>query len=122
MKYVKLIDYIDRPGMIRHVDGRDIKNIRHFPSNRPTAEVAVYYMHGSIEHFYKNGKYREADKHSSFVLKEDATESDPEPLFNHNQKEIPIRTERTIEVSLFLLNNIRVEGDKVIITLKGDVE
>lgn len=124
MKYVKLIDYIDRPEMIRHVDGREVKGIEHFPSNRPPAEVVVHYMHGPQGLYYKNGKYLEAEHHSSFVLKEDILEQEPESgsLFNPNQKLTQLSTERVIEIPMFLFKSVRVEGDKVIITLKGDIE
>lgn len=124
MKYVKLIDYIDRPQLIRNVDGRDVKEIKHFPSNRPPAEVAVKHMYGPQSFFYKDGKYFEADKHSSFVLKEDVLNSEPESgsLFNPDQKLTQLSTERVIEIPMFLFNKMEITGEKLVIALKGEVE
>lgn len=121
-KYVKLIDYLDRPEMIRHVGDREIVCIEHDHRAHDRVKMKVTFVNG-VDYYCEDGRYIEDDEHSSFVLKEDAAESEPKPLFNPHQKEIKFTTgTKTVEVPLFLVDRIQIEGDKAIITLKGEVK
>jgi hypothetical protein len=68
MQYVKLIDYLDRPEMIRHVDGRDVVRVEYRPDD------IVYPMtvefEDSYDYYYEDGREAHRDEHSWFVLKE----------------------------------------------------
>ena len=66
MEYVKLIDYLDRPEMIRHVDGRDVVGIERFGEDR----LSVQFKDSAICRYYDDGRWSIVDEYSRFVLKE----------------------------------------------------
>ena len=69
MQYVRLIDYLDRPEMIRHVDGREVKRVEYLPEEKPGYQCIVEFEK-DYDYYYADGRVVECDEHSWFVLKE----------------------------------------------------
>ena len=72
MKYVKLIDYIDRPEMVMHEHGSTVKALHHFPSNDPDHRMLVVFADGRAKFFNEDGSYFDALR---FILKTKPTET-----------------------------------------------
>ena len=68
MKYVKLIDYLDRPEMIRHVEGVDVLKLYHFPAEHSINRVLVEWADGTIDLYTEEGSRLESGP-QMFVLK-----------------------------------------------------
>ena len=68
MKHVSLIDYINHPELIRHVNGPKVKRLVHRLSNDPSCEIYVELETGLIDYYFADGRYETTSKESSFVL------------------------------------------------------
>ena len=68
MEYINLIDYLDRPELIQHVDEEGVIALHHFPKNSPDKEVLVIFEETEPLYYYKDGRY-EAGTDRLFILK-----------------------------------------------------
>jgi hypothetical protein len=69
MEYVKLIDYLDRPELIRNVDGREVLEIRYDSEEAPEYQMRVEFK-DDYDYYYPDGRYDTWNECSNFVLKE----------------------------------------------------
>ena len=57
MEYINLIDYLDKPELIQHVDGEGVVALHHFPKNSPDKKVLVVFEKTEPLYYYKDGSY-----------------------------------------------------------------
>lgn len=70
VQYVdNLLDYLDKPELIQHKDGANIRALHYFPYNNTCAQVLVVQENGSINRYGSDGKYLSSNATSSFILK-----------------------------------------------------
>ena len=68
MKYVKLIDYLDKPELIQHVDGMGVVGIEYDSTENAENQMKVTFD-DDYDYYYTDGRYNNWDVHSWFVLK-----------------------------------------------------
>ena len=78
MKYIKLIDYLDKPELIQHVDGREVKDLRHFKENHPW--ISVLFKNGQTNVYTADGRFTDSEL-PSFVLRETVESWDNESKY-----------------------------------------
>jgi hypothetical protein len=72
MQHVKLIDYIDRPEMIRHITEGEVLEILHDPNAQPYYQMKVHFKAGGWTSYSPEGMYGRGETHSRFILNEGA--------------------------------------------------
>lgn len=88
MKTIKLIDYLHKPHLIQHIDGRRVKYLNHFPDAEPHNRMMVDFEDGGISTYYEDGRYIHNNQPRFCLipdLKED--EDQTQPLKPHDFEE-----------------------------------
>jgi hypothetical protein len=68
-KYVRLIDYLDKPELIQHKDGRLVRAVHHFPNCAPGYRIVVVLEDGSSDTYYEDGRFISGNIHRFFILR-----------------------------------------------------
>lgn len=70
VQYVdNLLDYLDKPELIQHIDGTHVRAIHHFPDNQGDDQVVVVFEDGATGEYSRNGKYYGTNSTPAFILK-----------------------------------------------------
>ena len=68
MEYINLIDYLDRPKLIKNENGRIIRTIHYFPKQMEDRRVVVVYECGEVGFYTEDGRLVAGGK-PRFILK-----------------------------------------------------
>lgn len=63
-----LLEYLDRPELIQHKSGKQVRALHHFPKNGKSLEVLVVFEGGQTTFYYRDGSYLERGSDPQFVL------------------------------------------------------
>jgi len=69
MKYINLIDYVGKPELIQHVDGREVHALVHCPDSLSSLRMVVVFKNGGVSKYCEDGKHTSDSASSSFILR-----------------------------------------------------
>lgn len=70
MQYVdNLLDFLDKPELIQHLDGTHVRAMHYFPDEQEHRQVVAVFEDGVIGRYCSNGKQFSKASISSFILK-----------------------------------------------------
>lgn len=56
-KYINLIDYLDKPELVQHVDKGDVRALHHFQELGETNKILVVFENGAAYRYAEDGRY-----------------------------------------------------------------
>jgi hypothetical protein len=68
MEYIKLIDYLDKPELIQHTNGRVVRALHHFPEKDQNSKVLAVFEDGETNAYTEDGRFLAKEK-QKFILK-----------------------------------------------------
>jgi hypothetical protein len=68
MEYINLLNYLDKPELIQHIDNEGVIALHHFPKNSPDKEVLVVFEETEPLYYHKDGRHKEGVDRM-FILK-----------------------------------------------------
>ena len=68
MKYINLIDYLDKPELIQHQSGKEVRALHHFPKMDQNSRVLAVFEDGHTNTYTEDGRVISTED-QNFILK-----------------------------------------------------